>query len=126
MKNLQHFLIIALGGGFGSVCRYLAQLGFSRLFGAPFPFLGTLVVNLSGCFLIGLLYGLAPRHAWLTLDWRLLLITGVCGGYTTFSTFSYESLNLLRQGNYFACYGYIVASLVFGLLATWAGMSLVR
>lgn len=114
-----------MGGGIGSVCRYLAGLSITRQFTTAFP-AGTFIVNITGCFLIGLLYGVANRHAWLTVEWRLFLITGICGGYTTFSSFSYESISLIRQGNYAYFLLYVILSVVLGLLATVGGAALVR
>jgi len=90
-----------------------------------FP-MGTFLVNISGCFLIGLLYGIATRYTWLNLEWRLFLITGICGGYTTFSSFSWESISLVRQGDYVYFFAYALGSLILGLLATVGGMSLIK
>src|ERR1700727_63094 len=103
-------LIIGLGGGIGSIFRYLVTIFMNKHVSASFP-AGTLLVNISGCLLIGIFYGLATRHAFFTLDWRLFLITGICGGYTTFSTFSYESITLLKQGNYMYFLLYVGGSL---------------
>jgi CrcB protein len=120
-------LVIFLGGGIGSVCRYLAGLSITRHFPGAYPFpAGTFVVNITGCFLIGLLYGIGLRHSWFTVDWRLFLITGICGGYTTFSTFSNEAILLIRQGNYLYFLLYITLSVVVGLLATVGGTALAR
>ena len=105
--------------------RYLCQVGIKGLFPMTFP-LGTFLVNVSGCFLIGILYGIAGRYAWLTPEWRLLLITGVCGGYTTFSSYSFEAIDLLRQGNYLNFAAYVGLSVVLGLGATFAGMALLQ
>lgn len=122
---MKAILLIGFGGGIGSIFRYLVQLGVSKLVTVSFPF-GTLFVNISGCFMIGLLYGFADKYAALTLEWRMFLITGLCGGYTTFSSFSYESISLFRQGiyTYFICY--ILLSVLVGLLATVAGAAIVK
>jgi CrcB protein len=117
--------VIFLGGGMGSVCRYLLSLGINRQLTTAFP-TGTFVVNLTGCFLIGLLYGIAIRYSWLTAEWRLFLITGICGGYTTFSSFSSEAVGLIREGNYGFFVLYVTLSVVLGLLATVGGTALMR
>lgn len=122
---MKAILIIWLGGGIGSVLRYLVQLGISKLVTVTFP-AGTFLVNITGCFAIGLLYGLSGRYAALTSEWRLFLITGLCGGYTTFSSFSYESISLFRQGNYTYFILYTVLSVVIGLFSTIGGMNIVK
>ncbi|MBN8786071.1 MAG: fluoride efflux transporter CrcB [Terrimonas sp.] len=122
---MRAIIFIWLGGGFGSVLRYLVQLGTSKLFTVTFP-AGTFIVNISGCFVIGLLYGLATKYAALTMEWRLFLITGICGGYTTFSSFSYEGISLFRQENYTYFILYTVLSVVVGLLSTFYGMTVVK
>lgn len=122
---IRDLCIVALGGGAGSVCRYLAGVYVARYITVTFP-LGTLLINLTGSLLIGLLYGLAERHAWMTMEWRLLLITGICGGYTTFSSFSFEALILLREGSYTSFFLYAFGSVALGLLACLAGLSVAR
>jgi CrcB protein len=118
-------LYIFLGGGIGSVCRYLLTLSVNRQLTTAFP-TGTFVVNVTGCFLIGLLYGIAIRYSWFNAEWRLFLITGICGGYTTFSAFSYEAVGLIREGNYGYFLLYVAGSVVLGLLATMGGTALMR
>ena len=119
-------LIIGLGGGAGSILRYLMQVAVNRLIPAlAFP-LGTFAVNITGCFLIGLFYGLSVKHAWFTDEWRLLLITGLCGGYTTFSSFSYESMGLITEGHFLYFGLYAGLSVLLGLCATWLGYMLLR
>jgi CrcB protein len=122
MKTL---LIIGLGGGIGSIFRYLIQVYTGRHLSLTFP-VGTLLVNISGCLLIGLLYGLSVKYNVISLEWRLFLITGLCGGYTTFSSFSYESISLFRQGNYGYFLLYTTLSFVLGLTATIGGMAVIK
>ena len=114
-----------MGGGLGSVLRYLVQVYTIRYASVSFP-LGTLVINIAGCFTIGLLYGLSNKYLWLTLEWRLFLITGICGGFTTFSSFSYESISLFKQGNYVYFLFYVFLSVIIGLLATLGGSALIK
>ncbi len=122
MKSL---FIIGIGGGIGSILRYLIQVCANRYLPLVFP-TGTFLVNISGCFLIGLIYGLSGRNIPLSPEWRLFLITGICGGYTTFSSFSYESINLFRQGNHLSFLLYTTLSVVIGLLATIGGAAISR
>lgn len=108
-------IAIGLGGALGSIVRYILQ----KQLNADFP-IGTLTVNISGCFLIGLLWALASKNGWSDI-WRLALLTGFCGGFTTFSAFTLESFQLLQYNRYLFFTVYIIASVVFGLLATFAG-----
>jgi len=116
--------LVALGGALGAVCRYLVAIALMRGTLNGFPF-GTFAVNLLGCLLIGLWAGLAVRHAWLNGDVRLLLVTGVLGGFTTFSAFGLESLQLLRRGDVGLAGAYVVGSVLLGLalvmLGWWLG-----
>lgn len=122
---LRLLTIIAVGGAVGSVSRYLAQLLVARHFVYPFP-LGTLLVNVLGCLLIGFFYAAAERGTIASPELRLLLTTGFCGGFTTFSTFSYETLTLLTDGEYFFVALYAAGSVLLGLLAAFAGVATVR
>jgi len=122
---MKPLLLIGSGGAIGSISRYLMTIFVSKYVTITFP-MGTFLVNISGCFLIGLLYGIAARYAWVNLEWRLFLITGICGGYTTFSSFSWESISLVRQGDYVYFFTYALGSLILGLLATVGGMSVIK
>lgn len=108
---------MALGGATGSVLRYLTTLLSNRFLGQAFPW-GTLLANVIGCFIIGLLAErLAQGH-----HLRYLLITGFCGGYTTFSTFALENAAFLGTNQPASAFGYTLASMVLGLLSVWAGL----
>lgn len=122
---MKPFLFIGIGSALGGISRYLMQVYIAKYVTITFP-MGTFVVNLSGCLVIGLLYGLANRYSWMTMEWRLLLITGVCGGYTTFSSFSYEAFSLMRQGSYLYFFLYAFGSMALGILATVLGFSAIR
>ena len=113
-------LLIGSGSFIGGILRYLTSRFVQNTFISSFPF-GTFVVNVIGCFLIGLFYGLSERGEILSAEWRLFLTVGFCGGYTTFSTFANENVAMLRDGNilYFALY--VGFSVCIGILATYLG-----
>ena len=115
---IRNILLIALGGAAGSVCRYL----FSWINSTAYPW-GTFMVNILGSLLIGLLIGMVNRGA-MSPEMKLLLVTGFCGGFTTFSTFANESLGMMKAGDVLLSALYIGASVVIGILAVWAGMKL--
>ncbi|WP_444935719.1 fluoride efflux transporter CrcB [Microbulbifer sp. JMSA004] len=117
------WLAVALGGALGAVLRHLVSIWSFPVFEGRFP-LGTIIVNLTGSFLIGIVYVLIAHRAMLGEEWRLLLMTGMFGALTTFSTFSLESLILWHNGQPLVAIGYIVGSLVGCLLATAAAVAL--
>ena len=119
-----NILAVGLGGALGAIFRYLLGQIIPKL-GSGFP-LGTFVVNLIGCFAIGLVVGLAGKHS--NIDPRLILFlqTGICGGFTTFSTFSLEALSLMEKGQLATGILYIVLSVVFGILALFAAKYIVN
>lgn len=118
MKNL--FLIFA-GGGIGSVLRYAISRWTSGFSTSPFPY-GTFLVNIIGCFLIGFIIFYTERYGNQADHWRLLLVTGFCGGFTTFSAFSLETLELLSDQRIFAFLGYSIGSIALGILASYCGL----
>lgn len=118
-------LIIGTGGFIGSAARYLSQQVISKYFPAVFP-LGTLTINVTGCFLIGIIYALSDIGNILTPEWRAFLATGFCGGFTTFSTFSYESLNLMKDGEFLYLALYIGLSVILGFAATYFGTCIIK
>ncbi len=117
---IKNILLIGLGGGIGSMCRYWVSL---LLLNKSFP-VATLLINISGSFIIGLVAAYALKNEWFAANWKLFLATGICGGFTTFSAFSLENLQLLQQGKYLWALLYIAASIVLGLLATFFGYKL--
>ena len=117
------FLLIFIGGGLGSLCRYIVSACWLKGTGASFPW-PTLAVNLSGCLLIGLFIGLLSRRQSEGPYW--LLVTGFCGGFTTFSTFSNETFQLLRQGMWLTALSYALLSVIGGIGCTAYGYTLCK
>jgi CrcB protein len=117
-----NYLVIALGGALGSVARHWLSETVSARLDTEFPW-GTLLVNLSGCLLIGFFASLAGpgwRH-FTTPEAKGFFMVGVCGGYTTFSAFSLQTVNLLRLGDWPRAGGYVAGSVVLCLLGVWLG-----
>jgi CrcB protein len=125
MVNLQLMLAVALGGAVGSVARYLAGIGSTKLFGLEFPW-GTLIINIAGSFLIGVFAELFALKWDLPQTGRAFLTVGICGGFTTFSTFSLDSYVLLERGEFWPAAAYIVGSVVLSIGALVAGLHLIR
>jgi CrcB protein len=122
---MKRYLVVALGGCFGAVIRYwLSGLVSERTTG-DFPW-GTLVVNLAGSFFIGLFLTMALEIFSWGIEWRLFLATGVLGAFTTFSTFSYETLSLLREGMFLIALANVAAQLVGCLGAAYLGYALAK
>jgi CrcB protein len=114
-------LFVAVGGGLGAAARYLLQGVVYRFTGAEFPY-GTLVVNVLGCFLIGVMMASLEERFVTVPSLRIFLSIGVLGGFTTFSSFSYESLALLQEGNILSGFANILGTFCGCLFATWVGM----
>lgn len=121
----RNILLVALGGMIGCVCRFLVVSFAVRLLQSSFPF-GTFAVNLIGCFAIGAVAGLAERYAWLDQEWRVFLMAGLCGGFTTFSAFAFENLELLLARDYRTFAAYSIASFVLCILSVFCGLSMTR
>lgn len=118
-------VLVALGGALGAVCRYLAGNMVSKALGSALPW-GTFLINLGGCFAMGLLMTLITERALLGAAWRLFLCVGLLGGFTTFSSFGYEALMLLAEGNILAALGYGCGSVILGLAAAGVGVLTAR
>jgi CrcB protein len=117
-------LMIGFGGFIGTVLRYLISVGIQNRFLSTWPF-GTFAVNIIGCFLIGIIYALSDKGN-IPAEWRLFIATGILGGFTTFSSFSNETVNLLRDAQYLYAFGYVLISVVLGIAATFAGIVLIK
>lgn len=118
-------ILIGIGGLLGSIARYSAASYFTKVFPSPFPY-GTFIVNIAGSLLIGIFYGLSVRHHWFTPDLRLFLATGFCGGFTTFSSFTYENIILLQTSHYLTFALYSIGSFTVGLLTAFGGLILTK
>ena len=116
------YTLIALGGALGSVARFWMNGVVSNQLGPGFPW-GTLLINVTGSFLIGFFFTLTEPggRVFASSNTRQFFMTGICGGYTTFSSFSLQTLNLAREGEWFRAGAYTVASVVACLLAVWLG-----
>ncbi|MBS1781979.1 MAG: fluoride efflux transporter CrcB [Bacteroidetes bacterium] len=115
------FIMVGVGGATGSMLRFAIGLFFQRYFQHSFP-LSTLFINLLGCLLIGFLFGLADKQAWMQGNILLLLATGFCGGFTTFSTFALENVGLIQQTQFLSATFYTLMSVVLGLALCRFGM----
>ena len=119
---MKSFLLVFLGGGLGSALRYLVASAMNQ-YSKVLPF-GTFTVNIIGCLLIGMILGYAQRENTLTSNQTLLLATGFCGGFTTFSAFANENLELIKNGEIFNFSVYTICSIFVGVLAVFIGFYL--
>lgn len=127
MGTVTTWLAVAVGGALGSLARFWLAAIMTMLTGPRFPW-GTLFINVLGSFIIGLVAGLTavPARVGMHPDVRVFLMVGICGGFTTFSAFSLQTLELLQSGEVASALGYIAGSVLFCLIAVWAGWSLGR
>lgn len=117
---LRNILLVGLGGGIGSMLRYVCWLLFNSKI---FPY-ATLVVNIAGSFIIGVIIALSLKNEAFSDNWKLFITTGICGGFTTFSAFSMENMLLLQNGKYTLAFAYILLSVILGIVAAWLGFKL--
>lgn len=122
---LRTILIVGSGGFIGSVMRYLVQVFVEKGLSSTFPW-GTFIANIAGSFIIGIVFALVQKGSLLNAEWRLFLAVGICGGFTTFSAFAYNNLTMLKEGVYGQFIWNVGGSLIFGLLAVYLGMILVK
>ncbi len=119
---LKNLLLVGLGGAIGSMLRYVTYLIIATKY---FPY-ATFAVNIVGSFIIGLVLAFSLKDETFQNNWKLFLATGICGGFTTFSTFSAENLALFENGKYFTALLYISLSIILGIIAAWLGFKLIN
>lgn len=122
---MNHILLVAIGGALGSVSRYLIGLATLRWFGPNFPW-GTLAVNIIGGLAIGVFAELIARRFDGSAELRLFIVTGILGGFTTFSAFSLEVTAMAERGDYLTALTYVLTSVIISVAAVFAGLALVR
>src|SRR6266852_1381216 len=121
---MDRYLMVLVGGGVGALARYVLGTAIAARVGGRFP-LGTLVINVTGSFLIGLLMTLFTERFQPHPNWRLLLVVGFLGGYTTFSTFEYETLRAVQDGSKWIGMLNVIGSVVLGYIAVWLGSAII-
>ena len=122
---IKNIILVGLGGGLGSMARYVCQKWVADNYAPHFPW-GTFAVNIIGCLVIGIFWGLAFKSFATNESWKLFLMTGLCGGFTTFSAFTLEGIGLIREQRLVLFFSYIAVSVLLGLLATYIGMKITR
>lgn len=122
---LKSLLIVGSGSFIGGAMRYLISTYMKNMYGQGFPW-GTLVVNLLGCFIFGIVFSIFSKHNATDNAFCLLLTTGMCGGFTTFSAFANENIQMIQNGNIVAFVGYIAISIVVGFALTGFGYWIVK
>lgn len=125
MITLRDAGLVFLGGGLGAVARFLAAAALPKVQTQGFP-VAILLVNLIGCFVLGLIVGAAARAQGLPRTWTTFLGVGVCGGFTTFSTFGIDALELFEEGRWLALSSYVLGSVVGGIVAAALGVVVAR
>lgn len=122
---MDRYLLVLFGGGFGALARYIVGTAIAERAGGRFPPLGTMVINITGSFLIGLLMTLLTQR-FANPNWRLLLVVGFLGGYTTFSSFEWETLQAFQGGAMWMGLLNVVGSVTLGYLAVWLGAAIAK
>ena len=122
---MRALLLVFVGGGLGSVLRYVTYRLIDKITLSAFPY-GTFLVNIIGCFFIGFFVFYTERYDNQGLQWRLFLVTGLCGGFTTFSAFSFENLSLINEQRIFLFLIYTIGSVALGIIATYCGLLAAR
>ncbi|MEI6880088.1 MAG: fluoride efflux transporter CrcB [Bacteroidota bacterium] len=122
--EIKSLIYVGLGGGIGSICRYIIYILLPFQIGKSFPW-PTLVVNILGSLFIGIIYALFQKNQ-LTSPQYILIVTGVLGGFTTFSAFSIESFQLLKNGELFLSMVYVLTTITIAILSVWVGIKIIK
>ncbi len=122
---MRTILIVGAGGFIGSVMRYLVQVVVEKGLTSTFP-LGTLIANIAGSFIIGMVFAFAEKGDLMNAEWRIFLAVGVCGGFTTFSSFAYNNFTMLKEGSFGQFFWNVGGSLFLGILAVYLGVIVIR
>lgn len=122
---LKSILLVGIGGAVGSILRYLTSVLLNKYFQSNFP-IATFTANVLGCLLIGILLGYFEKQHLANPELKLLLITGFCGGYTTFSTFSAENINIIQSGQIETVFIYTALSILISFTAVWIGLIITK
>jgi len=122
---MKSFLLVFLGGGIGSGCRFFLSNILNNSF-KSFHYLGTFSVNVIGCIIIGIVMGFLQKENNFNQNYLLLFSSGFCGGFTTFSAFANENLDLIKSGNFSIFFLYVMSSVIFGIAAAYLGYLIVK
>lgn len=122
---LRTIILVGSGGFIGSVMRYLVQYYMEKSMMSTFPW-GTMIANIAGSFIMGAIFALADKGNLLNAEWRMFLTVGICGGFTTFSAFSYNNFTMLEEQLYGSLLLNIAGSIVFGIFAVYLGIVFIR
>ncbi len=122
---IRTLLIVGFGGFIGSILRFLVQIIVEKGLTTTFPW-GTFIANVTGSFIIGIVFAFAEKGNVMSSEWRMFLAVGICGGFTTFSSFAYNNLNLIKEHSYGQLLWNVGGSLFLGIFAVYLGIVLVR
>jgi fluoride exporter len=122
---LRTILIVGTGGFIGSVMRYLVQFYVEKGMSSTFP-MGTLIANIVGSFIIGIVFALAEKGNLMSSEWRIFLTVGICGGFTTFSAFAYNNFTMIKEHSYGQLLFNLGGNIFLGILAVYLGIVLIR
>ena len=124
-QDVMHYVLVFIGGGLGSTLRHIINVVSGRVFGTAFPY-HTFIINITGSTVMGLIAGYLAFRGEATQPWRLFLMTGVLGGYTTFSAFSLDTALLYERGELGVAALYVLGSVVLSIAGLFAGLALIR